>query len=339
MLTKNNRKFLLLISVGTTAFLAMIIYLIQITISENSSDFEANWSEFFFSLSISAPITLLVLYIDYHVVKYINNSQWLRKRLFIRIVAEFILLSSIALSSSVLGNLPFIDLSNLSGYLYGIPKDPSAIAALLFNIFVITVIEFFFQYQQKNKLQEEYNHILYQQLKSQINPHFLFNSLSIIIALMNKNVEQATDYTHKLSNVYRYVLTHNEDDTISLSKELDFIDNYIEILQIRHGKGLHIAIDVAEEDYNKRIPPMSLQVLIENIVKHNIIASKSPIDIRIYSDQSFIVVSNTVMLRKHPEKGMGIGLDNLRKKYYLIAEKEIIIESSDSSFRVKLPLL
>lgn len=339
MLTKNNRKFLILIGIGMIAFLSMIIYLIQITISENSTGFKANWGEFMFSLSISAPIAFFVFYADYIIVRYINNSDWLRKRLLIRIIAEAVLLTIIAVFSSVCGNLPFIELSKFIDYLHNIPTDPSAIAAILFNIFIITVIEFFFQYQQRSKLQEEYNHILYQQLKSQINPHFLFNSLSVIIALMNKNVEQATDYTHKLSNVYRYVLTHNEDDTISLSKELDFINNYIEILHIRYGEGLQVCIDVIEDDYNKCIPPMSLQVLIENIVKHNIISSKRPLNIRIYSEKSFIVVSNIVIPRIHTEKGMGIGLDNLKKKYNLIAEKDVIIESSDSSFRVKLPLL
>lgn len=339
MLTKNNRKFIIIILTGIIIFLSMIIYLIQLSIGDLSQSNESQWGSFLYSLSISAPIALLIFYIDYKIVKAINCSKWLRNLLFFRIIFEAFIFTVIALVSFVAGNLPFIKLECVSDYISGISSNPSAVAALLCNMFIITVIEFFFQYQQKNKLQEEYNHILYQQLKNQINPHFLFNSLSVIIALMNKDVEQATEYTHKLSTVYRYVLTHNEDDTISLSKEIDFINNYIEILQIRYGEGIQVYIDVTEENYNKRIPPMSLQVLIENIVKHNIIASKSPIDIRIYSDQSFIVVSNTVMLRKHPEKGMGIGLDNLRKKYYLIAEKEIIIESSDSSFRVKLPLL
>lgn len=317
----------------------MIIYLIQITISENSTGFKANWGEFIFSLSISAPIAFFVFYADYIIVRYINNSDWLKRNLIPRIVIEFIILIFIGLLSSMLGNLPFINLSDFPGYLSNVPTDPSAIAAILFNIFLITTIEFFFQYQQKKRLEEEYNHILYQQLKNQINPHFLFNSLSVVIALMNKDINIATEYTHKLSNVYRYVLTHNEDDTISLSEEIDFISDYIEILQIRHGEGLQVCMDVIEDDYNKRIPPMSLQVLIENIVKHNIISSKHPLNISIYSEQPFIVVSNTVIPRIHSEKGMGIGLDNLKKKYKLIAEKDIIIESSDSNFRVKLPLL
>lgn len=339
MLTKNNRKLLVLIGIGTIAFLSMIIYLIQISISENSTDFNANWGEFLFSLSISAPIAFIVFYADFIIVRYINNSNWFRKRTIVRIISETFILTVIAFISTILGNLPFIDLSKFNEYLYQIPKDPSAIAAILFNIFVITVIEFFVHYQQKNKLQEEYNHILYQQLKSQINPHFLFNSLSVIIALMHKDINQATDYTHKLSNVYRYVLTHNEDDTISLSKELRFINDYIEILQIRYGSGLQVCINIAEEDCKKRIPPMSLQVLIENIVKHNIISTQSPLNIHIYSESSFIVVSNTIIPRKHTEPGMGIGLDNLRKKYKLIAEKEIIIESTDSNFSVKLPMI
>lgn len=317
----------------------MIIYLIQISTNANSSIFEVDWNQIIFSFSISVPITLFVFYIDYLFIKSINNSEWFKRHLIPRIVFEFVILILIALVSSLFGNLPFINLNNFSGYLSNMQTDPSAIAAILFNIFAVTIIEFIFQYQQKSRLEEEYNHILYQQLKTQINPHFLFNSLSVIIALMNKDINVATEYTHKLSNVYRYVLTHNDDDTISLSKELDFISNYIEILQIRHGKGLQIIFAIDKTDYMKKIPPMSLQLLIENIVKHNAISEQTSLNIMIQSDQRYISVTNNIIPRMHPEKGLGMGLINLKRKYNLLVSKDIIIEKSAQFFIVKLPLL
>lgn len=143
--------------------------------------------------------------------------------------------------------------------------------AILMNIFTITIIEFFIRNQQSKqrevafeRLQTDHSRMQYQQLKGQINPHFLFNSLNALVSLINKDPQRATIYTKKLSDVYRYVLTHDTEDTVKVDDEIAFIRNYIDILHIRFDKGLLVEVELPEQETKRRVCPMALQVLVEN---------------------------------------------------------------------------
>jgi len=217
--------------------------------------------------------------------------------------------------------------------------DGVVVTSILFNVFAVTVIEFFVQNRKKQMLQQENARMQYQQLKSQINPHFLFNSLNVLVSLINKDSERATNYTKMLSDVYRYVLTHDLEDTVSVHSELEFIQNYIEILQIRFGDGLNFTFDVRQSDMQREIPPMTLQVLVENAVKHNALTASNSLTIHISSDSRNLIVSNNIIPRMRIENSMGIGLENIKEKYGLIAGKTVSIIKTDQEFTVKLPLL
>ena len=175
--------------------------------------------------------------------------------------------------------------------------------------------------------------------RNQINPHFLFNSLNVLVSLINKNQETAVRYTKRLSTVYRYVLTQDVQDTVTVKEETEFIENYISILKIRFDKGLEFKFDIESDDMLKFIPPMSLQLLIENAVKHNAVLPHDPLVIRIFSDGSDLYVSNNLIPRISCSEGTGIGLKNLSKKYAILAETDIAILRNKDTFTVKLPLL
>ena len=176
-------------------------------------------------------------------------------------------------------------------------------------------------------------------LQFQVNPHFLFNSLNVLVSLINKNQETAVRYTKRLSTVYRYVLTQDVQDTVTVKEETEFIENYISILKIRFDKGLEFKFDIESDDMLKFIPPMSLQLLIENAVKHNAVLPHDPLVIRIFSDGSDLYVSNNLIPRISCSEGTGIGLKNLSKKYAILAETDIAILRNKDTFTVKLPLL
>lgn len=266
-----------------------------------------------------------------------NKPIFRKQNVFMRIIIEGILAVLVAAILVVVCNLPYMP--DVARYVRTILFLKSVAAATLINIFILAAVEFLIQVIISRNLQNENAMLRYRQLKSQINPHFLFNSLNVLVSLINKNQETAVRYTKRLSTVYRYVLTQDVQDTVTVKEETEFIENYISILKIRFDKGLEFKFDIESDDMLKFIPPMSLQLLIENAVKHNAVLPHDPLVIRIFSDGSDLYVSNNLIPRISCSEGTGIGLKNLSKKYAILAETDIAILRNKDTFTVKLPLL
>lgn len=340
MIQNKNRKYWVLIVIGSIAFLALIIFLIQMVIVGKSlATKDYPWHSFIRSVLLSFPFLIGIIFVDYKIVQFFNNNRWLSSHLSGRVAFESICIIILAFLFIILGNIPYYYDSSPQFFFSELFYNGSVIASILLNLFIVVAIEFFTQHHKSLVLQEENSRMQYKQLKSQINPHFLFNSLSVLTSLINSDAERATDYTKKLSDVYRYVLTHDREDIVSVDEELMFIHNYMEILQIRFGEGLQMECTVNPADIKKAIPPMTLQVLVENAVKHNALTPSNRLHIDITSDGEYIIVSNNIIPRLRVESSTGIGLDNLRAKYRIIAGENIRIEKSENEFTVKLPLL
>ena len=322
-----KHKYWLIIFAGLVVFLASVISLIQLPAYRTSFSL----SEFFGSLALCLPFMVITIYIDYRFVNYFNSALWQSKSLWIRILAEGFITIALALIVLIIGNLPFKPI-------FDIPTE-STIISVLFNCFAVLLIEFYVNRRNSHELQKEYIKIQYRQLKSQINPHFLFNSLNVLVSLINKDSERASEYVKKLSEVYRYVLTYDMKDLVTIREELDFIKNYMEILILRFGKGLGFKTEVEKDYLSYHIPPMTLQLLVENAVKHNIITPSSPLVIQISTDDGVLCVSNNVNPRNHVESSNGIGLNNLNEKYLFLANKGIDIRADEAVYLVKLPLI
>lgn len=332
MLKNNYKKYWVFVIGGLIFFLTLLIYLVHLLLPEKLF----SWS---FLLSTLFPIIAFATYLDYYVVVAINKSKWVNSMIILRVSVELAIISTLAAFYVLIGHIPYLFGNNIEVYFTTVAFGESLIAAVLLNIFTVIVLEFFVQLRHHQKLKEEYAKMLYKQLKDQINPHFLFNSLNVLVSLINKDAQRATDYTKKLSDVYRYVLTNDTEDTVSVKKELEFIRNYIEILQIRFGDGLQVHLSINEEILNKRIPAMALQVLVENAVKHNALSVNQPLMIDIGDDGSYLVVANNIIPRFRIEKSTNIGLKNLNNKYMIISNKSIVIANSQDEFIVKIPLL
>lgn len=337
-MTKNsNKKYWILILVALFLFLSIFVYLIDM--SSNSLNREFILMKYIRNVSISYTFLILLAWIDYKFIVRINNSLRLSKNLLARIVIEGSVLSVLAIFLVLIGNIPFLSNDNICEYILSTKFKEALTASILLNFFTITVIEFFVHVERTRKLQNDMAQIQYQQLKSQINPHFLFNSMNILVSLINKDTDKATDYTQKLSAIYRYVLSYDLQETVFIEEELNFIRNYIDVLKIRFGNGLNVAYHIKNEDLRKRIPPMTLQVLVENAVKHNAITATTPLLISIYSDNHDIVVSNNIIPRLKVASSFGIGLKNLQEKYAILSNKTIDLVKNENEFTVRLPLL
>lgn len=188
------------------------------------------------------------------------------------------------------------------------------------------------------RLEKEQIATQYESLRNQVNPHFLFNSLNTLTSLVYDNQDLAVKYIHQLSQVYRYVLDSRNKDLIPLEEELNFLESYLFLQKIRFGENLKVETNFTDEK-NKFVLPLSLQILMENAVKHNEVSSEKPLKIRMFENQNYYVVENELNPKHLYEKGMGIGLSNIKERYRLLSNKDIIIEKDEHTFRVKLPII
>ncbi len=179
----------------------------------------------------------------------------------------------------------------------------------------------------------------YESLKSQIDPHFLFNSLNVLTSLIGENPKLAERFTTKLSKVYRYVLEQKNKDLIELDEELHFAKTYMELLKMRFEDAVSFEIPEKASDSDYKILPLSLQLLLENTIKHNVVSEENPLKVIITEENGYLVVSNNFNPKISTENGTKIGLKNIIDRYHLITLKKVLIEKNTENFIVKLPLL
>ena len=174
-------------------------------------------------------------------------------------------------------------------------------------------------------------------LKNQIDPHFLFNSLNSLTSLVRDN-EPATKFVKKLSFMYRYILQSRDNDLVSVKDELKFLESYTYLIQTRYRDRFAIDINIQEEHLAEKIPPLALQVLVENAVKHNEISQNHPLTVTIFSEAASIYVQNKIRPRSTLAEGTKNGLLNLEKRYALLRKQKIVIRAENGIFSVQLPL-
>lgn len=179
----------------------------------------------------------------------------------------------------------------------------------------------------------------FETLKSQLDPHFLFNSLNVLTSLIGENPKQAEKFTTKLSKVYRYVLEQRNKELIPLEEELRFAKTYMELLQMRFEDAVQFNIPTTVSNLDLKIVPLSLQLLLENAVKHNVVSSAKPLEIYIFEQDGFLQIQNTVNPKEAIGKSTKVGLRNIADRYGLITNKRVEIKNNSKTFTVSLPLL
>ncbi|MBI5916310.1 MAG: histidine kinase [Bacteroidetes bacterium] len=175
-------------------------------------------------------------------------------------------------------------------------------------------------------------------LKAQINPHFLFNSFNTLIAVIEEDPPTAVEYVEKLSDFYRMVMHLRDKDVISIEEEVELVQHYGYLLQKRYGENFRLNVQL--NGHSAFVVPLTLQILVENAVKHNIISSAKPLTVDIEMEgHNFVSVANNLQLKIHPEQSTGFGLDSLRRRYELLTGKKVKIEASKTQFKVSIPLI
>jgi two-component system LytT family sensor kinase len=189
------------------------------------------------------------------------------------------------------------------------------------------------------RLEKEKSQVQFDNLKNQLNPHFLFNALTSLNSLIFENQQLASDFLQQLAKVYRYVLQNKEKNFVLLTTELEFIAHYVKLLETRFEGALKINFDISEDAKEKAVVPVTLQILIENAIKHNIVDREKRLSIDIVTVGDYLVVSNNLQVKKNVETSNKQGLDNLKSLYHFLTDKQVIVEPTDGRFYVKIPLL
>lgn len=192
---------------------------------------------------------------------------------------------------------------------------------------------------EAERLKKEQVQSQLEMLKSQVNPHFLFNSLNTLASLISEDPDLAVDFVRKLSKVYRYILEIRDLHTVPLQKELSALRAYHFLLGIRFGESLNVKIDIADRHMNDHILPLSLQMLIENAVKHNILSIHKPLWIEVFVSKDRVIVRNNLQRKNQQTDSTGLGLQNIKNRYQLLGSQPVDVIVTTQSFSVSLPLL
>lgn len=178
----------------------------------------------------------------------------------------------------------------------------------------------------------------YDTLRNQVNPHFLFNSLNTLLMLVNDN-PVASKYVESISEIMRYMLQSRDKEAVLLRDELKIARDYVFIQQSRFGDKLQVEFDVAENFFHYAIPPLALQMLLENALKHNVVSKENPLYVKVYIiDNVYIVIENTIKAKLDKDPSTGVGLDNIRNRYIHLTGKNIVVKQENGTFVVMLPL-
>jgi two-component system, LytTR family, sensor kinase len=214
----------------------------------------------------------------------------------------------------------------------------SLIIALIHSLLISTKQRFDAQIELNN-LKAEQTTAQFEMLKHQVNPHFLFNALNILKTMVRNGDPNSEEFIIRMSDLYRYVLSGHQREKITLDEELEALDNYFFMLRARFGDKLTLSLNLKKRDRPCYVPPFTLQILIENCIKHNIVSAQRPLAVEIFCENNHIIVRNNLQKRKAVGESNGFGLQNINQRYRLLAGKEIEIIKSEDYFLVRLPII
>ncbi|HMP94285.1 MAG TPA: histidine kinase, partial [Phnomibacter sp.] len=192
---------------------------------------------------------------------------------------------------------------------------------------------------EAERLQREYAQSRLQALKSQVNPHFLFNSLSVLSELVQQDAELSEKFIHHLSKAYRYILEQKDSQLVTVEEELAFLDAYFFLLQIRFGKKIQLQKNVNPACMACQVPPLTLQLLVENAVKHNKMSGLEPLIIYLTINEQQLEVRNAIRRRDEAASGTGIGIENIKRRVAHATDKPVLIEDDGKTFTITIPLM
>ena len=339
-MTKSVKNIILVFIIGC------IIFVIGNFISDGF-EFD-NINEFLIDFVIYQLYAFVLGYSQMYFFDYFNTLSWkkedLIKRIIIGIAAStlitviglFLLRMLTALSLEGASFNTFIQNEKFANYQFGIWVTLTIVIS--FHVF------YFYNKYQQNKIKEQKviagtASAKFDALKNQLDPHFLFNSLNVLTSLIEENPDNAQKFTTSLSKVYRYVLEQKSKELVTVDEELQFAKTYMSLLKMRFEDSIVFTMPEKAQNPESKVVPLSLQLLLENAVKHNMVTSNKPLHIKIYEGQGNLIVENNLQPKQIIKKSSGVGLSNIMQRYDLLTNKKININKEANRFAVAIPML
>ncbi len=321
-----------------SSFIATTFYFIIFRLIVGNIDFL--WDGYFFTIFTFFGFTEILFLYDRIISRYYPWTCFARKRVIALSIFSLILFFTAKYF------VPRVQLL----FMKNVVKDPEIyrisiiISFLYMIIYVVFIIAYnfheslkFYLYENE-RLKQDKLICDYKALQDQLNPHFLFNNLSTLIAIIRSDPEKAVVFTECFTDVYRYVLTKEGQVAVSVGDEIEFIKAYTRLHKIRVGGGLIVKIEVDEETKGKKIPHLSLQVLVENAIKHNVTSKSKPLLIQIGVEDDWLFVQNNKQL-KETTYSTHTGLSNLSKRLKILTDEELNVLDTEEVFKIKIPLI
>lgn len=218
--------------------------------------------------------------------------------------------------------------------------------SLILSVVITLIFYAFFYYKSTHERKVKEQKVIagtasakFDALKNQLDPHFLFNSLNVLSSLIDENTASAQKFTTGLSKVYRYVLEQKNKDLVTVDEELEFAKTYMSLLKMRFEDSIIFDIPEKASNPESKVVPLSLQLLLENAVKHNMVTSSKPLHIKIFEADGNLVVENNLQPKQIVKKGSGVGLSNIKQRYQLLTHRKVIINQQANRFAVAIPML
>ncbi len=301
-----------------------------------------NWGTHFFYSFVLTSVNVLFFY-------FMNNRiNWSGRgaiRVVLGVVGSIIITLSAFFFCRAIHVIVFTEkydfktfIANENVSFYFLPLLFTLIAALSFHMV------YFYKALQERRVAEQKiiagtASAKFDALKNQLDPHFLFNSLNVLTSLIEENPKAAQKFTTSLSKIYRYVLEQKNKDVVDLSEEIKFAKTFVDLLKMRFEDGINCDVPLDLKLAEAKIVPLSLQLLLENAVKHNRVSPHQPLNIQIFEDKNELVVRNNLQEKQILGKGSRVGLHNIQQRYKLLTHRKVQIIKTEEYFEVRLPLL
>lgn len=295
---------------------------------------------FLYTFSLHFANTYLFIFLD----KLFIKDRFSKNRIIVGFISSFILSVFVIFLLRIFINV-VIENNTLDNFL---ARETAAdyIVASVFTFIILLIIHIVYLYKwyQDNKIKEQKiiagtASAQFESLKNQIDPHFLFNSLNVLSSLIEENPENAQRFTTSLSKIYRYVLEQKDKELVSVSEELAFAKTYMNLLKMRFENSITFELPDNFDNPETKVVPLSLQLLLENTIKHNVVSERKPLHIKIYIENNYLIVENNLQKKEVLQDRRGVGLQNIVNRYGLISERKMLIEESATFFKVKIPIL
>jgi len=329
---------------GTLLFLGFTAYHYFTAETPVEYSLSVVWKDYYTNLVFSMTLYMVNMYWFVFLLKKYDYFLHTPKRMAIAISGN-VLLSCIGVFVARMIILTVFYDRSIQQVLASVSLDDYTEPLLIsLGISLIFYAFYYYRYRQETKVKEQKiiagtASAKFDALKNQLDPHFLFNSLNVLTSLIEEDPYQAQKFTTSLSKVYRYVLEQKNKDLVTVDEELQFAKTYVRLLKMRFEDSIVFEIPEKSENPEAKIVPLSLQLLLENAVKHNVVTSERPLHIKVFEEGGMLHVTNNLQEKQVVRKSTGVGLQNIQQRYAILTNKQVQIDKTASEFSIQLPLL